>query len=173
MSNNTIKTDIIFSLNQNKPTIHHISLTELCKEHLDELAGELRLADRRELWACYRLPAREGLALCARRSVKAFAFFYRGKIGAAAGIEPLSLLGSQACVWSWTGEQVLNCPKSFFRVSQVVLNYFKQLYPHLYAACDERYETAQHYLERLGAHPCGNKFFLAGPETRFIWYQWP
>ena len=154
------------------PTSHNISLIRVCKEHLDELADDLRLADRRELWACYRLRARDGLELCVRYSVETVAFLYEGKIAAVAGIAPMSLLGNEACVWSWTGRQVLKCPKAFLTVSKLVVKRFKRLYPHLYAACDVRYKQAGRYLECLGAQAVADRFFLAGTETSFQWYQW-
>ena len=147
-----------------------ISLAALCKAHLDELAPRLRAADRAEMWAAYRLQAREGLELCLGRSVLAVAFVYRGKAAAAAGVEAQSLLGRRGCVWSWTGESVDGCAKSFFRASRAALDYFLTLYPLLYAACDVRYTAARRYLRRLGAREAGPAFYLAGKETRFVPY---
>ena len=98
-----------------------ISLAPLCKAHLAELAPRLRAADRAEMWAAYRLQVREGLELCLGRSVLAVAFVYRGKAAAAAGVEAQSLLGRRGCVWSWTGDSVDGCAKSFFRASCAAL----------------------------------------------------
>ncbi len=151
---------------------YDISLEQLCKAHLEELAPALREKDKQELEACYQLPVREGLQLCAARSVCAVAFRYRGEVCAVAGLEPSSLLGAQACVWSWTGIGVEKCPKSFWRVSKRVIDFFKHYYPHLYAACDVRYEQAAHYLCHLGARPAGKLFYLAAPEIPFALYQW-
>lgn len=147
-----------------------ISLAPLCKAHLDELAPHLRAADRAEMWAAYRLEAREGLELCLGLSVLAVAFVYRGKAAAAAGVEAQSLLGRCGCVWSWTGEAVNCCPKSFWRASRAALDYFLTFYPLLYAACDVRYGSARRYLRRLGAREAAEAFYLAGKETRFIPY---
>lgn len=157
---------------ENLSTHYDISLQTLCKEHLQALEATLREPDRQEMWACYRLPARDVLQLCAQRSTVAVAFLYRGKVCAVSGVEGVSLLGNRGCVWSWTGEGVLVCPKSFVRASKQVLAYFRILYPALYAACDVRYRTAQRYLQHLGAQRCGQAFYLAGQETQFIWYQW-
>lgn len=130
----------------------------------------MRAADRAELWAMYRLSAPEGLELCLRRSAAAYAFLYRGKVAAAAGVAPLSLLGQSACVWSWTGEETEKCPKAFWRASVAALAYFYALYPQLYAVCDGRYAAAHRYLRRLGAHAQGEPFYLKGGETRFLLY---
>lgn len=152
-------------------TLHNISLRPLCKAHLDALAPALRPADRAEMWATYRLGAREGLELCFMRSAQAVAFLYRGKVAAAAGVAPQSLLGDCACVWSWTSKEVENCPKAFWKASAVVLKHFRALYPRLYAVCDERYAEARRYLRRLGAREEGEAFYLKGGETRFRLYR--
>ncbi|MBO7238503.1 MAG: hypothetical protein J6U96_04385 [Elusimicrobiaceae bacterium] len=171
MTNKKVSVEaMLFSLNQSLS--NDISLRVTCKEDLDELALQLREEDQREMWACYRLPAREGLALCAHRSIVTITFLYRKKVCAVAGIAAPQLLGVQACVWSWTGREVAHCAKSFLRVSRGVLTYFQSLYPHLYAACEQHYTAAQRYLTRLGAKPIGKKFYLAGQETQFQWYQW-
>ncbi len=149
---------------------HHISLERLCKEHLDEICPFLRWQDQQEMWAAYRLPAREALALCWKHSSFAVAMRYRGCVAAVAGVEGQTLLGGRGCVWSWTAEAVLRCPKSFWQVSCRLLQQFQQLYPMLYAACDERYLSARRYLLRLGARQAGEKFYLAGKETRFVPY---
>ena len=149
---------------------HDISLEPLCKEHLDGLARSLREQDRAEMWAAYRLPAREGLELCWRLSSRAVALLYRGRPVAAAGVQGQTCLGSRACVWSWTGEEVAHCPKEFWWASRAVVAQFRGLYPFLYAACDERYTQARRYLERLGARRIAAPFYLAGEETRFLAY---
>lgn len=154
-----------------KDTFNDISLTPLCKAHLDALAPVLREADRAELWAAYRLSAREVLELCFKRSAAALAFTRKGRIAAAAGIAPMSLLGSCACVWSWTGEEVDACPKAFWKASLKTTEYFRSVYPSLYAVCDERYAAARRYLSRLGAREEGGAFYLAGGETRFRLYR--
>ena len=107
-----------------------------------------------------------------QRSLLSVGFFYRGELAAGAGLEAPQLLGNQACVWSWTGKSVLQCPKSFLQCSRIVLKNFQQLYPQLYAACDVRYRTAGNYLRHLGARPVGKPFYLAGNETLFQCYQW-
>lgn len=144
----------------------------LCKEYIDELAVNLQEKDRQELWACYRLPVREGLEKCIRASVLTVVFLYEGKVGAIAGLEATSLLGNQACVWSWTSKQVRRCPHLFMRLSKQILASFQQRYPYLYAACDQRHSQAAKYLFCLGARPTGKKFYLAGEETQFLLYQW-
>ncbi len=149
---------------------HDISLEPLCKEHLDGLALSVRSADKAEMWAAYRLPARESLEICYQLSSAAVALLYRGRPVAAAGVQAQSWLGLSGCVWSWTGNGVEQCRKSFWKASRHVLAGFQQMYPKLYAACDERYRAAQHYLQRLGAQEAGEKFYLAGLETRFIPY---
>ena len=149
---------------------HDISLEPLCKAHLDDLAVHLRREDKAELWAAYRLPVRQALQDCARKSAAAFALVRRGRTMAAAGVEAQSLLGRRACVWSWTGRDVLFCPKIFWRFSCIVRDYFLSLYPQLYAACDVRYAAAQRYLRRLGACATKEKIYLAGKETRFVLY---
>ena len=149
---------------------HDISLEPLCKEHLDGLSHTLRMQDRAEMWAAYRLPVRQGLELCFKRSVQAVALVYKGRAAAAAGVEAQTWLGQRACVWSWTGQAVERCPVSFWRASRKVLAAFQAQYPFLYAACDERYVAARRYLQRLGARQAGEKFYLAGRETRFVPY---
>lgn len=148
-----------------------ISLTVLCKEHLQELSHSLRQQDRAELWAAYRLDILQGLELCRARSALAVAFLYKGRVAAVAGVEAASLLGRRGCVWSWTGKTVEECPKSFLRVSLRVLELFKRHYDVLFAACDERYQKAQNYLKHLGAQETGEKLYLAGAETRFVLYR--
>ena len=123
------------------------------------------------MWAAYRLPARQGLEFCFQRSAFAVAFLYQGRVAAAAGVEGASLLGQRGCVWSWTGEAVDKCPKSFCRASAAVLALFKSRYPQLFAACDQRYFKARRYLRHLGARPTGDKIGLTGPETRFVLYR--
>ncbi|MBR3632123.1 MAG: hypothetical protein IKN49_03555 [Elusimicrobiaceae bacterium] len=143
----------------------------VCKAHLQELSYQLREEDRRELEACYQRPVLEGLEYCWRRSSLALAFCYQGQVGAIAGIEPISLLGQQACVWSWTGKVIEKCPVRFWKISQKVLAHFLMQYPYLYAACDERYKKAQRYLQKLGATPHGKPFYLADKTVRFYLYQ--
>lgn len=157
---------------QNLSTPYDISLEPLCKAHLTQLAAHLRAEDRAELWACYRVPTQEGLEKCVARSFVSVAFLYKGKVCAIAGLEPASLLGQAACVWSWTGTEVLHCQKSFWRISNQVLAVFKKYYPHLYAACDVRYKTALRYLEHLGGKRMRGMIYLAGRETKFALYQW-
>jgi len=148
-----------------------ISLKWLCKEHLSELARCVRLEDRQEMWAAYRLSALEVLEHCWQKSSVSLAFLYRGKVCAVAGVEADSLLGVRGCVWSWTGKETLRCPKEFWKVSQHILAYFLSLYPQLYALCDRRYLAAQGYLQRLGACPQADGIQLAGKETRFVLYR--
>lgn len=147
------------------------SLVRLCKAHLPPLAADLRAQDKAEMWAAYRLPPQESLALCLQRSALALAFLYQGRVAAAAGVEPASLLGWRGCVWSWTGQRVEKCPKSFWKASLVARDVFKRFYPHLFAACDCRYRQAGRYLRRLGARPTGDVFYLTGKETRFELYR--
>lgn len=157
--------------NKKETTFHDISLEVLCKAHLDALLPQLRGEDTAELWAAYRLSAAEGLALCLRRSAAALAFCCEGEVCAVAGVEPQSLLGRRACLWSWTGQGVLRRPKTFWKVSLRALAYFRGLYPQLYAACDGRYAAARRYLLRLGARRTGEGFYLAGEETKFYLYR--
>jgi len=137
-----------------------------------ELAGNLRTEDWAEMWACYRLPVEKALSLCIRRSLQSWTVLCSGKVIAIAGIEPLSILGNKACIWSWTSKEVLHHKKSFWRLSQIMLNQFRRQYSTLYAACDKRYQMAHRYLQRLGACQTGESFYLAGKETEFILYQW-
>ena len=123
------------------------------------------------MWAAYRLPARQGLQYCWERSALALAFLCQGRAAAAAGVECAGLLGRRACVWSWTGQAVQRCPKSFWRASVQVLALFRRCYPQLFAACDERYGAARRYLAHLGGQETQEKFYLAGPETRFVLYR--
>lgn len=150
-------------------TFYHSSLAPLCKEHLDELAVTMRPEDRRELWAFYRLPEREGLQKCWKLSAHAVAFIHHGRVAACAGIAPIST-GEWACVWSWTGQEAAECPKAFWQASREALEIFKTYCPRLYAVCDERYNAAHRYLRRLGARRAGAPFALAGDETRFALY---
>ncbi len=157
--------------NKKETTSHNISLEVLCKAHLDALLPHLREEDAAELWAAYRLPAAEGLALCLKRSAAALALCCEGEVCAAAGVEAQSLLGRSACIWSWTGKGVLRRPKAFWKASLRALAYFGGLYPQLYAACDGRYAAARRYLLRLGARRTGEGFYLAGKETKFYLYR--
>ncbi len=150
---------------------HDISLRPLCKAHTDELALSLRPEDLRELWAAYRLPAREGLDLCRARSVFSAAFLYRGRVAAAAGAAAENALGTQACLWLWTGKEVQCCRKSFWKAYRAVLECWLARYPHAYAVCDVRYVSAARCLTRMGARGEGKAFLLAGKETRFQLYR--
>lgn len=170
MSANTISS-AMSSSQQVKSTLYDISLQPVCKAHLQQLANHLRTEDRRELIACYQRPVLEGLEYCWRRSSLALSFFYQGQVGAVAGVEPFSLLGTRACVWSWTGKIIEKCPVQFWKVSQRVLAYFLTQYPYLYAACDERYQTAQRYVQKLGALSHGKPVYLADKTVRFYLYQ--
>lgn len=131
----------------------------------------LRAEDRQELTACYGLPARAGLEVCAQLSAAAVAFVYRGEVCAAAGVEAQSLLGRRGCVWSWTGEGVLHCPKAFWRASRAVLRYFHSLYPQLYAVCDVQYRAARRYVQRLGGVETGRTQLRSGAKNSFVVYR--
>lgn len=150
---------------------HNISLQPLCKAHIAELAGSLRPEDWRELWATYRLLALEGLELCRKRSVFSAAFLYRGRVAAAAGVAAENILGTQACLWLWTGQEVEKCRKSFWKAYRGVLAYWLARYPHAYAVCDVRYAAAARCLTRMGAHREGKTFLLEGKEARFQLYR--
>lgn len=150
---------------------HHISLRPLCKAHTAELARSLRPEDLRELWAAYRLPAREGLELCRERSIFSAAFLYRGRVAAAAGAAAENALGTQACLWLWTGKEVERCRKSFWKAYRAVLACWLARYPHAYAACDVRYVSAARCLTRMGARREEKAFLLEGEETRFQLYR--
>lgn len=174
ISPKTIKSDAnmtIASSLKNKFSFNDISLEPLCKEHLRSFAPLLQAQDRAEMWASYRLAVEEALEYCRRRSAVAVAFLYRGEVCAVSGVEADSLLGNRGSLWSWTGEKVKQCPKAFWQVSRRVLQYFLSLYPHLYVLCDARYAAAQRYVERLGGARQTDEIYLAGPETRFVLYQ--
>ena len=96
---------------------------------------------------------------------------YRGKTVAIAGVEPVSLLGNQACMWSWTGKEIEKCPVSFWKISKAILLFCRQIYPCLYAACDSRYTVAQQYLKRLGAIRHKEPLYLADKQIHFDVYQ--
>lgn len=148
-----------------------ISLRPLCKEDLSALARQLQPQDRKELAACYGLPVLQGLELCVARSIETVCFLYQGQVCAVAGIEPLSLLGKQACVWSWTTHTVRKCPKAFIRVSRYVLQVFQQYYPVLYAACAQSYRQARQYLKHIGGKEENQYFYLADPTVLFCLYR--
>ena len=67
-------------------TSNDIRLERLCKAHLDELAGQLRPADRAEIQAMYSAEPRAALAQCHARSVLAVAWIYQGEVAAVAGV---------------------------------------------------------------------------------------
>ena len=135
------------------------------------MALGLRPQDKRELIACYGLPVREGLEVCLQKSVCAVGFFYRGKLCAASGLEPRTLLGKEACVWSWTTGEITRCQKSFFQISKYVLECFSAFYPVLYAACATDYQQARRYLEHLGAVVQPPFFRLADANRLFCLYR--
>lgn len=139
-------------------TSHDIRLERLCKAHLDELAGQLRPADRAEIQTMYSAEPRAALAQCHARSVLAVAWIYQGEVAAVAGVAAPSVLGVTGCVWLWTGPAVERAPKTFFKLSRRMLAFFKTFYPHLYAVCETSYTAAQRYLLHLGAKP--------GPQVR-------
>ena len=134
------------------------------------MANRLCLQDQAELESTYGLPSLKGLQICLHKSSVAFAWHYQGKLGAVTGVAAENLLGSQACVWSFTSEVARRHPYAFYRTSKQVLAYFKTLYPYLYAVCDERYPQAQHYLQHLGARKTGSPFYLAKKDTQFQLY---
>lgn len=147
-----------------KTTSNDISLQALCKEDLAPLSATLRAADRAEMQALYGQDIKGALQECLARSVVAVGFFYKGKIAAAAGVEPEGFLGRRACVWSWSGAEAGRCSKAFWKVSKQVLQGFLALYPQLYAACDQRYGAAQRYIMRLGGRKVKKvSFHVSGP----------
>ena len=147
-----------------KTTSNDISLQALCKDDLIILSENLRPADRAEMRALYGKRVAESLQKGLARSAVAVGFFYKGKIAAAAGVEPEGCLGRRACVWSWSGAEAGRCSKAFWKVSKQVLQYFLQLYPQLYAVCDERYVAAHRYITRLGGRKIKKVYFqTAGP----------
>ena len=123
----------------------------VCVRRTARKCGRLIVCRRGRGWSC-----------AGSAALLAVAFVYRGKAAAAAGVEAQSLLGRRGCVWSWTGESVDGCAKSFFRASCAALDYFLTLYPLLYAACDVRYATARRYLRRLGAREAGAGVLFGG-----------
>lgn len=114
------------------------------------LARYMRAPDRAELEACK-------LTVCAR-TLENFALQSRwcavleggGRVLAAGGIAPDTLLGGRARIWMLSARGVEKYPKAFFKISKAVVAQGLLRYPELYNFTDERYAAALRYVRRLG-----------------------
>lgn len=131
-------------------TKNEISLMPASGAHLRQVARRLRAADRAELAASHPGDPERRLKEFAARSRECLALVYKGRAAAVFGLSPDSLLGPRACVWLLTAEDTAKIPKTFFKLSRLVLAHWLARYPQLYNWVDARYAPALAYVRRLG-----------------------
>lgn len=126
--------------------------------HVEELAANLRDADRWELMAAGHTDHRKAIADSLTLSTHAAAALIEGRVAAIFGLAPLSLLTGVGAPWLLGTDLVTQHRRALMRLAPAYIGAMLRAYPHLVNLVHADNEFAVRWLRRAGftfhpAHP--------------------
>ncbi len=113
--------------------------------------GNMREADKAEIWAEGHYEPDFALRESIRNSLISLTFLNDGKIVAMFGIVPETFLSKKAQVWMLSTDEIYSVKIRFLKISRFIIEKFLKFYPILWNFVDARYAETIRWLEWSGA----------------------
>lgn len=108
------------------------SIVPAAPEHIPSIAGNMRQADRREVWACHRHTPQEALESSLRRSEAAWTCLVHGRPAFMWGVARVgSLVSLVGAPWLLGTPDILTVRKEFLRQCPAYVDTMQKRFPRL------------------------------------------
>ena len=114
------------------------------------LQDKLRQSDIDEIWASNNISPRDALIKGVKNSIYCCTICNGNPIGIF-GIVPETIMGSKACIWMLSSEDIRKIKVKFLRTNREFINNMLEFYPYLYNHVDARNTASIKWLEYCGA----------------------
>jgi len=126
------------------------NIIKAAPEHIDCVAGRLRLPDTADLWATAGISSTDAVRYSLHVSVHSWAWNVEGEVACLFGLVAPSLISHCAMPWVITTPLVERHPIEFMRGSRRMLAHMLQLFPTLEGYVDARHDVSIRWLRWLG-----------------------